>query len=81
MLIFFISGEGMNSQMYPSELQLNSANASDTECPFSDLHGFVFSIIFDFDFVKFPYLDGDISRRTSYGALIAALIRKVIEKQ
>ena len=30
--------EGMVNQIYPSELQLNKANISDTEAPFYDLH-------------------------------------------
>ena len=30
--------EGMLSQIYPAELQLNKANTSDTETPFLDLH-------------------------------------------
>ena len=30
--------EGMVNQIYPSELQLNKANISDTEAPFLDLH-------------------------------------------
>ena len=30
--------EGMVKQIYPSELQLNKANSSDTEAPFLDLH-------------------------------------------
>ena len=39
--------EGMVNQIYPSELQLNKANISDTETPFLDLplsvaNGFVF---------------------------------------
>ena len=51
--------EGMVNQIYPPELQLNKANTSDTEAPFSDLHlsisnGFVSSKIYDkrddFDF-------------------------------
>ena len=51
--------EGMVNQIYPSELQLNKANTSDTEVPFLDLHlsisnGFVSSKIYDkrddFDF-------------------------------
>ena len=42
--------EGMVNQIYPSELQLNKANTSDTEAPFFDLHlsisnGFVSSKI------------------------------------
>ena len=60
--------EGMVNQIYPSELQLNKANISDTEAPFLDLHlsvanGFVSSKIYDkrdeFDFdilvVNFPF--------------------------
>ena len=61
------------SSEFPSELQLNKANASDTEAPFLDLHlsisnGFVSSKIydkrddFDFDIVNFPFLDGDCSK-------------------
>ena len=30
--------KGMVNQIYPSELQLNKANISDTEAPFLDLH-------------------------------------------
>ena len=30
--------EGMVNQIYPTELQLNKANTSDTEVPFLDLH-------------------------------------------
>ena len=78
--------EGMVNQIYPSELQLNKANASDTEAPFLDLHlsisnGFVSSKIydkrddFDFDIVNFPFLDGDVPRRPSYGVYISQLIR------
>ena len=73
--------EGMVNQIYPSELQLNKANISDTEAPFLDLHlsvanGFVSSKIydkrddFDFDIVNFPFLDGDVPRRASYGEYI-----------
>ena len=78
--------EGMVNQIYPSELQLNKANTSDTEAPFLDLHlsisnGFVSSKIydkrddFDFDIVNFPILDGDVPRRPSYGVYISQLIR------
>ena len=61
--------EGMLSQIYPAELQLNKANTSDTEAPFLDLHlsildGFVSSKIYDkrdnFDTVNFPFLNGDV---------------------
>ena len=63
--------EGMVNEIYPPELQLNKANVSDNEAPFSDLHlsisnGFVSSNIYDqrddinFDTVNFPFLDGDV---------------------
>ena len=76
----------MVNQIYPSELQLNKANISDTEAPFLDLHlsvanGFVSSKIydkrddFDFDIVNFTFLDGDVPRRASYGVYISQLIR------
>ena len=74
----------MVNQIYPSELQLNKANTSDTEAPFLDLHlsisnGFVSSKIydkrddFDFDIVNFPFLDGDVPRRPSYGVYICII--------
>ena len=76
----------MVNQIYPPELQLNKANISDTEAPFLDLHlsvanGFVSSKIYDkrddffFDMVNFPFLDGDVPRRASYGVYISQLIR------
>ena len=76
----------MVNQISPIELQLNKANTSDTETPFLDLHqsisnGFVSSKIydkrddFDFDIVNFPFLDGDVPRRPSYGVYISQLIR------
>ena len=78
--------EGMVNQIYPPELQLNKANTSDTEAPFLDIHlsisnGFVSSKIYDtrddfsFDIVNFPFLDGDVPRRPSYGVYISQLIR------
>ena len=76
----------MVNQMYPPELQLNKANTLDTEAPFLDLHlsisnAFVSSKINDkrddfyFDIVNFPFLDGDLPRRLSYGVYISQLIR------
>ena len=70
--------EGMVNQIYSPELQLNKDNNSDTEAPFLDLHlsisnSFVsFKIYdkrddFDFDIENFPFLDGDVPRRPSYG--------------
>ena len=78
--------DGMVNQIYPSELQLNQTNPSDTEAPFLDLHltisdGFVSSKIydkrddFDFDIVNFQFLDGDVPLATSYGVYISQLIR------
>ena len=62
--------EQMVGQIYPTELQLNKANSSDTEAPFLDLNlsitnGIASSKIydkrddFDFEIVNFPFLDGD----------------------
>ena len=63
---------------------MNKANTSDTEAPFLDFHlfisnGFVSSKIYDkldnFDFVNFPFLDGDVPRRPSYGVYNSQHIR------
>ena len=65
--------EQMVGQIYPTELQLNQANSSDTEAPFLDLNlsirnGIVSFKIYDkqdnfnFEIVNFPFLDGDISQ-------------------
>ena len=73
--------EGMVNQIYPPALQLNKANTKDTEAPFWVYIGFVSSKIydkrdnFDFDIVNFPFLDGDVPRRASYGVYISQLIR------
>ena len=78
--------EGMVNQIYPPELQLNKANTSDTQAPFWDSplyisNGFVSSKIydkndyFDFDILNFPFLDGDVPRRPSYGVYSSKLIR------
>ena len=73
-------------RIYPTELQLNRANSSDTEARLFYLNpcisnGSVSTKIydkqddFDFDIVNFPFLDGDVPRRTSYGVYISQLIR------
>ena len=78
--------EQMVGQIYPSELQLNKANSSDTEAPFLDLNlsitnGIVSSKIYDkrddfnFEIVNFPFLDGDVPPSPSYGVYISQLIR------
>ena len=64
-------------QIYPTELQLNKANSSDTEAPFLDLYlsitnSIVSSKIYDkrdgfnFEIVNFPFLDGDVPRSPPY---------------
>ena len=75
----------MVNHIYPTELQLNKANISDTETLFLGLHlsiwdGFIKTKIydkrddFDFDIVNFAFLDGNIPRSTSYGFYISELI-------
>ena len=72
--------------MYPTELLLKRANSSDTEAPFLGLNlcissGTISTKIyvkrdnFDLDIVNFPFLDGDVPRRTSYGVYISQLIK------
>ena len=76
----------MVGQIYPTELQLNKANSSNTEAPFLDLNlsisnGIVSSKIYDkrddfnFDIVNFPFLNGDVPRSPSNGVYISQLIR------
>ena len=73
--------EQMVGQIYPTELQLNKANSSDTEAPFLDLNlsitnGIVSSKIygkrddFNFEIVNFPFLDGDVPRSPGGGVLL-----------
>ena len=63
-----------------------SEKVCDTEAPFLDLNLCIFNGTvsikiydkrddFDFDIVNFPFLDGDIPRRTSYGVYISQFIR------
>ena len=63
--------EHMVHRIYPAELQLNKANASDTEAAFLDLNISIHNDIvstkiydkrddFNFDIVNFPFLDGDV---------------------
>ena len=74
------------NRIYPSELQLNKANVSDTEASYLYLHlsisdGFVKTKIhnkrddFYFDIVTVPFLDGDVPPSKSYGVCISQLIR------
>ena len=63
----------MVGQIYPTELQLNKANSSDTIASFLELNlsttnGIVSSKIYDkqcvfnFEIVNFAFLDGDVPR-------------------
>ena len=70
--------DNMVSQIYPSELQINKANISDTEAAFLDLPLSISNDIastkiydkrddFDFGSVNFSILECGVSRPTSYG--------------
>ena len=76
----------MVHRIYLAELQLNKANASDTEAAILDLilsiHNNTVSTKiydkwddFDFDIVNFSFHDGDVPRRPSYVVYISQLIR------
>ena len=78
--------DNMISQIYPSELQLNKANTSDTTAAFLDLHMSISNDVvstkfydkrddFDFEIVNFSFLNGDVPRSTSYRVYISQLIR------
>ena len=78
--------EHMVHRIYPAELQLNKANASDTVAAFLDLNLSIHNDIvstkiydkrddFNFDSDNFPFLDGDVPKRPSYGVYISQLIR------
>ena len=80
--------DNMVSQICPSEVQLKKANASYKEASFLDLHLSISNDIvstkmydkrddFEFEIVNFSFLDGDVSRSTSYGVYISQLIRFV----
>ena len=84
--IYNVYFDNMVDKIYPSELQLNKSNSSDTEAAFLDLHSSVFNDIvstkiydkrddFEFEIVNFPFLDGDVPRSNSYGVYISQLIR------
>ena len=80
--------DNMLSQIYPSELQLNKANTSDTEAAILDLHSSISNDIvstkiydkrddFDFEIVNSPFLDGGVPNSTSYVVYISLFIRFV----
>ena len=77
------------SHVYPTELQLNKANSSNTEAPYLDLNlsitnGIVSSKIYDkrddinFELVNFPFLDVDVPRSPSYDVYISQLLQECI---
>ena len=62
----------MVHRIYPAELQLNKANASNNEAAFLSFHNDTVSTKIynnwdDFDIVNFPFLDGNDSRQLYYG--------------
>ena len=74
--------EHMVHRIFPAELQLNKANASDTEAAFLDLNLSILNDIvstkiyykrddYNFDIVNFPFIEGDVPRRPSYGVYIS----------
>ena len=78
--------EQILDQIYPTELQLNKANYSDTEALILDLNlsitkGIVSSKIYDkrddfnYEIVNFPFLDEDVPRSPSYSVYISQRIR------
>ena len=77
--------EQMVDQIYPTKLQLNKANSTDTEALFMYLNlsisnGIVSSKIYDkwdvfnFEIVNFPFLDDDVPRSPFYSIYISQLI-------
>ena len=76
--------DGLISQIYPSELQLNKANSSETKASFFGLAFVYFRGVsckiydkrddFYFEIVNFPYFDEYVPRRAYYGVYISLLI-------
>ena len=76
----------MVGQIYPTGLQLNKADSSDTKAPFLDLDSSITNCIvsskiydkrddFNFEVVNVPFLDGDVPRSPSYGVNISQVER------
>ena len=76
----------MIKDIYPSELELNKANAVDTNAPFLDLNifiidGKILTCVYDkrddfnFQIVNYPNLSGNIPSSPSYGVYISQLVR------
>ena len=75
--------DGLISQIYISELQLNKANYSETEALILDLHLSILDVFIsctiyekrddsEFEIVNFRSLDGDVPRRTNPRCLYIA---------
>ena len=75
----------MVDQIYPTELQFNKTNSSDTEAPFLNLKLSITNGIISFKIyvkwgkfyskiVNFTFLDGDVPHSPSYGICISLLI-------
>ena len=71
----------MVHRIYPAEFELYKANDSDTEAAFLDLNLSIHNDIvstkiydkrddFNFGIVNFPFLDGNVPQRPSYGVYI-----------
>ena len=78
--------DALVKNIYPKELTLNKANASDKSASFLDLditinNNVIHTKVYDkrddfnFDIVNYPHLDGDVPRSASYGVYISQLIR------
>ena len=70
--------DNMEGQIYPSELQLNKANTSDTKAAFLDFQMILFLLKFMINvktlILKLSishFLDGDVPRSTSYRVYIS----------
>lgn len=76
----------MIKDIYPSELELNKANAVNTNAPYLDLNIFIINgkistcvydkrDDFNFQIVNYPHLSGNIPSSPSYGVYIPQLVR------
>ena len=74
------------NSIYPKELTLIKSNVSSADSSFLDLRLTINNNVlktslydkrddFNFDIVNFPYLDGNIPKRPSYGTYISQLVR------
>ena len=75
--------EQMVGQIYPTELQVNKWNSSDTKAPFLDSNLSIANVIvssktydnrddFNFEIINFLFLNGDVPSSPSYGIYFSA---------